>query len=60
MQYQHLQQNIETSAKAPKKLKKQTFQKIDQLNTMFELLGFFVHAPKTLFDSQKDDTLNGK
>lgn len=53
MKYQKIQQNIESSAKAPKELKQKTFNKIEQLNIIFELVGFFAHAPKTLLESDK-------
>jgi hypothetical protein len=44
------------SHKAPKELKQKTFKKIDRLNTLFELGGFFTHIPRLLLDGSKDSS----
>lgn len=46
--------NMEPQAKAPKKLKQQTFQKIEQINLIKELLGFYASIPISFFDGSAD------
>ena len=55
MKKQQYIKHREPAAKAPKKLKLQTFQKIERINLARELLGFYASVPATFLNVEEDD-----